>query len=185
MSTVRVVVVVCLVGLLAASAFAATQKVDYPLSVNTVQIDAARRADVVVVHYKNSTGADVSAELNSFMEDVVPAALRATGSLPAPASVQTMMQYVEIPNAKNCVIFNQDNLPIWLRVRADQNQYTKINEDRHERFDGVLMDPWTIESYFISQFTAVCRVNKYHSKKTFPYMKPAVGKHTVFNWVDP
>ena len=80
MSTVRVVVVVCLVGLLAASAFAATQKVDYPLSVNTVQIDAARRADVVVVHYKNSTGADVSAE---YSYEIGRSGAR-DGSLPAP-----------------------------------------------------------------------------------------------------
>ena len=175
MSTVRVVVVVCLVGLLAASAHAVTLKADYPLSVTTVTYPSGNQKDVVVVHYKSGAGADASANLDTFMGSIVPASLRSTGALPVPADVPTMMEFVEVPCSKSCVIFNQDNLPIWLRVRAEQVRFTDIDQDRHERFDGVLMDPWSIESYFITQFTAVCRVTKYH----------ATRYHRVFNWVDP
>jgi hypothetical protein len=119
------------------------------------------------------------------MEQTVPDALRTTTNLPPASTDPTLKTDVTIPLRSPAYIYNKGKLPVWLRVRATQTQNDRIREDRHERFKGTLNDPWTIQSYFITQFTADCRVTKYHTTETFTYRKPATGVREVFNWVDP
>jgi hypothetical protein len=182
-SAVAVVVLVCVSG----TVFA--QSADYPISVVTEQVSPSLTKDVV--HVKLADGSTPT--LNAFMEEIVPASLKAGSGLPAPAATGTLMTDVVIPNSKSMHIFNAGNLPVRLRVRAQQHSgavKTNVTEDRHERFRGRVDDPgtdWTVQSYFVTEFTAAARVTKYHTNRSFKYEKvvTARGTHKGFHWVDP
>ncbi len=164
-------------------AIAASQVNDYPLEIQTVQVSQSVKKDVV--HVKLADGSKPA--LNDFMEKIVPAALRTTGTLPAPSDEGTLLRRVEIPLRGSAYIFNKDSLPLWLRVRASQSFTKNVREDRHERFDGNVKDPWDFESYFITKYTAICRATKVHDSKAFTYVQPKEykGTHKTFHWVDP
>jgi len=182
---VTVLAVVAVIGI-AASAAADVCKV-YPIKVVTEDRSPALKVDVVKVL---TVGGEY--ELTNFMKSIVPAALRSTGALPAPANTGTMRTKVVILNAKNCYIHTPDGkLPVSLKVVVDPKSTTttRVNEDGHERFNGSVSNSqsYDLSSYFVTEFTATCRVTKFHTKSNYEYpiVVPATGTHHGFRWVDP
>ncbi len=175
-----VVLLLCLTAFVA-NAQEISQTYDMSLTQNVQPIvNGTVTSDVVMVH---AAGGPYT--LDNFMSKIVPASLRATGALPAPVPAPngTLRANVVIPCAsKSCHIVTPDGKhPLWLRVRATKSSKTSIKEDSHERWTAHLCDPWSYESYFITEFTAVCRVTKYHKSKT------SIVKNVrkTFHWVDP
>ena len=74
----------------------------------------------------------------------------------------------------------------WFPVGATT---TRVNEDGHERFNGSVSNSqsYDLSSYFVTEFTATCRVTKFHTKSNYEYpiVVPATGTHHGFRWVDP
>jgi len=186
MRTIRMTVMLCVVvafaSLVLAGVVVAQLTTDYPIQIDTVATnDPCLKRDVVKVLLANST----KPTLEDFMENIVPASLRNSGALPLPSPAGTITENVKIPCAKSCYIFNEGNLPLWLRVNASNTQSNWSREDRHERFKGCDTNKWCSDSYFITKFTAICRVTKFHTKSKFKCMVPATGTHKQFYWVDP
>lgn len=168
-------VALLLLSVVAAMAESSDLLRDYALEVRTVQVSALVTKDVVHVKLADGTSPD----LNTFMQEIVPATLKATGDLPARADVPTMVYDVAVPRCKVGFIYNQGALPLLLRVRADKISMSGINEKSHERFDGVVFNGWGLRSYFITQYTVVSRATKYHATERVTFT------HKGFHWVDP
>ncbi|MEN6549188.1 MAG: hypothetical protein ABFE07_24350 [Armatimonadia bacterium] len=149
---------------------------DYPIRVDTRDYGTYKK-DVVIV--LTAVG---ERELDDFMSQTVPTTLRETGALPEPAAGDTQLyKPVQIPAAKRVYIMNKDALPVWLRVKANNNPQTSARQDCNERFKGSVNDPYTFQNYFITQYTAIAPVVKHHRTVT----KTIRLTHKMYNWIDP
>ena len=176
---------------------------DYSISV-VQEADAAKPVlrDIVVVHFFDAKGRAASADLNVFMQDIVPNWLLAQGVLPAPGAVPTLVDRVTVPHAKNCFIVDDQQppcqphcvradkrplLPVYLRVKVENLPDHQVAEKRGEKFEGIVADPWALKSYFITKYSVVARVNKLYTTKNYRHVSKKVvnGTYTKFRWVDP
>lgn len=176
---------------------------DYPISVSLVDDPAkAVKKDVVVVHFLGSDNAPLTATLNEFMQEIVPSWALNTGNLPQAANVATLVENVTVPGLGKAFIVDdrtpatpngftrkdkRPRLPVYLRVKIRNLDDRQIGEDRNERFRGIVADPWTIESYFITRYTVIARVTKQHRSIPYPHVAKRIvdGSYHKFNWVDP
>lgn len=155
---------------------------DYPIRVDTRDYGNYKK-DVVIV--LTAVG---ERELDQFMSQTVPTTLRETGALPEPAAGDTQLyKPVVIPAAKRVFIMNKDALPVWLRVKANNNPQTTARQDGNERFRGSVNDPYTFQNYFITQYTAIAPVVKHHVPTPYKRMItiPVDATHTKYKWIDP
>lgn len=177
--TVIAVVAVSLLLQVAAMAAPVPTK-DYPIRVETRDYGTYKK-DVVIV-----LAAVGERELDEFMSQTVPTTLRETGALPEPAAGDTQLyKPVQIPAAKRVYIMNKNALPVWLRVKANNNPLTTARQDANERFKGTVNDPYTFQNYFITQYTAVAPVVKHHVPVIYQRPTTVDATHMQYKWIDP
>jgi len=158
---------------------------DYPLRVMVTVVKPG--LETSKVHVLLDGGA--TPVLESFLGQVLPATLRATGALPAPAAVPTEINAGFVPDTKLWIPGNGE-LPVTMRVRATQGYSNKACDEGGEWYKGVVddtMSPWKWRSYFISTFTATAKIRKEHVNVKFQYPVTALatGTRKTFNWRDP
>lgn len=202
MRTVPLVVLLCLavlligpaVGIAEAGRAAAPrhQLKEYPIRVKVAQVSEGRQESVVyVVIGWGSCRNPKEVELNQFMKQNVPEALRRCGRLPDPARVATGVKegVVDLSEklGKDVTVVDQGRLPVWLAVEATRKPSGALSPDGHERFSGDVSDTWSVRSCFVTRFCARAPITKFHEEQDYTYTKiiRAAGSRAVFRWVDP